>query len=122
MTDHVCGGIAKAACQLIIEIGREHDVFCGLFPYLRLVFHNPVADGVFCLILNGILHFDELEHNLFQRSEFFVLLCLPLVKPDDDIAQSIVVFVKAENRVADNGEGDCNDAFQLFFVPCAKLL
>ena len=121
MADHVCGRVAQNACELIVEIGRKHDVFCGLCPNFGFVFHDPVANRVARLILDGVFHFDKLEHRLFDNSEPFVILRLTFVEPNNNVAQCLVVLVKAENGVADNGEGDGDHIAELFFVLFAKL-
>ena len=102
--DLVRGRVDEIARELVVEVGGQHDVLGGPGPDLRLVAHDPVADGGGVDHLRRRLHAGDLKDHHVLGRHGAVRIDGALVQPEDDVAQGVVVLVQTHNGVADDGD------------------
>ena len=105
VADLVRGRVDEVARELVVQVRGQHDVFGGPGPDLRLVAHDPVADGGGVDHLRRRLHAGDLEEHHVLGGHGAVRVDGALVQPENDVAQGLIVRVQTHDRVADDGDG-----------------
>ena len=104
VADLVRGRVDEIARELVVEVGGQHDVLGGPGPDLRLVAHDPVADGGGVDDFCRRLHAGDLEDHHVLGRHGAGRIDGALIQPENDVAQGVVVLVQTHDGVADDGD------------------
>ena len=88
----------------VVEICGQADDLLRLVPYLGLILTYPVDLGGAVCDLGSLVHADELKQKALPCGIGIVKIALSCVKPVDDVPCWLIVLIKKDEGVSDDGD------------------